>query len=402
MAVLAREAVALPKIFSILPHAGNTVPSGETSERQLRAGFGRLRFEPALETLYRAQVVAEAQRPALVISIAALLIWSGFAVFDVVRLDLYARWPLPPDIWVLLGARWLVLVLLLACLLPRLRQPDMLEAKAFTVYLLLCLAVALTAVIYKSNGIPSAETAQIVVTMAAFLPMGLRFYQSVLASSAMVLFTAIAGITILPPDLWQGQFALLAVMIMAVPVAAVGGYLREYAHRRQFLLGAILQHQAQFDALTDLANRRLFQRHAAAAIAHAGRTDEQLVLAVVDIDHFKAFNDRFGHTAGDEALRLVAEVIADIARRPMDMAARLGGEEFAILLYGTDLDQAGSILDTMRRRIGNILVPDAAPLTVSIGATALGGREDLDQVYSRADALLYASKREGRDRLTLG
>lgn len=392
----------MSQTFSILPQPGSAAPSGDVSERQLRQGFVQLRFEPGLEALYRAQMLAESQRPAMVITIVSLLIWSGFAIFDVVRLDLHGRWPLAPDIWLLLGARWLVLALLLAGLTPPFARPAHLEAKAFVIYLMLCLSIALTAVIYKSNGIPSAETAQIVVVMAAFLPMGLRFYGALAASLAMVLFTAIAGATFLPPELWQGQLALLAVMIMAVPVAAVGGYLREYSHRRQFLLGAILQHQAQFDALTDLANRRLFQRHAAAAIAHAGRTDEPLVLAVVDIDHFKAFNDRFGHSAGDDALRLVADVIADIARRPMDMAARLGGEEFAILLYGTTPEQAQPILDAMRQKIGLNMVPATTPLTVSIGATALDGREGLEQVFGRADALLYASKREGRDRLTLG
>ena len=123
---------------------------------------------------------------------------------------------------------------------------------------------------------------------------------------------------------------------------------------------------------------------------------------MVDIDHFKAFHDRFGHTAGDEALRLVAEVIGDAARRPMDMAARLGGEEFALLLYGTDLDQAGPILETMRRRIGDIVLAADGSVTISIGATTCNDGEDLEGLYARADALLYASKREGRDKLTLG
>jgi diguanylate cyclase (GGDEF)-like protein len=392
----------VPNTLATSFYTGPDAPTGEACEAQLRQGFRRLRFAPALEAQYQRLVVAEAQRPVLIITLSALIIWGGFAIFDVVRLDLYATWPPAPDIMVLLGARWLVLALLLACLLPRLSRPELLETKAFTVYLLLCLAVALTAVIYKANGIPSADTAQIVVVMAAFLPIGLRFYRALAASIAMVAFTTIAGITVLPPDLWQAQMMLLAVMIMAVPVAAVGAYLREYAHRRQFLLGAILLHQAQFDPLTDLANRRLFQRHAAAAIAHAGRTDEPLVLAVIDIDHFKAFNDRFGHTAGDEALRQVADVIGDTARRPMDMAARLGGEEFAVLLYGTGLEHARSILETMRNNIGRIALPTGANLSVSIGATALGGLETLDQIYDRADNLLYVSKNDGRDRITLG
>ncbi|QYO76484.1 sensor domain-containing diguanylate cyclase [Devosia salina] len=384
------------------PYTGSGTAGGEACERQMQRGFRWLRFEPELEELYRQQVITQARRPVLVIVVAALTIWSVFAVFDFVRLDLYGRWPPAADIWVLLGARWVVLGLLVCCLLPQMRAHDLLEWKALGVYLLLCLGVALTSAIYKANGIAAAETAQIVVVMAAFLPLGMRFYQALAGSLAMVGFTALAGLAILPQSLWQGQAALLAVMAMAVPVGAVGSYLREHADRRQFLLGAILQHQAQFDPLTDLANRRLFQRHASAALAHAGRTGDGLVLAVVDIDHFKAFNDRFGHTAGDEALRLVAEVIGDAARRPMDMAARLGGEEFALLLYGTDLDQAGPILETMRRRIGDIVLAADGSVTISIGATTCNDGEDLEGLYARADALLYASKREGRDKLTLG
>ncbi len=268
---------------------------------------------------------------------------------------------------------------------------------------MLCAAAAFTAVmIYKANDIAAADAAQIVLAMAAFMPMGMRFYQALLASVGMVAITIIATLTWLPSPLWYGQAALLGVIVMGVPVAAVGAYLREYSHRRQFLLTAILEHQAQFDALTDLANRRLFYRHAAAAIAHAGRTGENLTLAVIDIDHFKNFNDRFGHLAGDAALRLVAEVIGDAARRPMDMAARLGGEEFALLLYGTDMLQAQPILDRLRQSISAVRLEQPGSLTVSLGATSLTSEEDLDRVYARADQLLYRSKAEGRNRLTLG
>lgn len=381
---------------------GEAAPGGELCEEQLRRGFRTLRFAPELERQYRNAVMAEAHWPVLVITISAIVIWSIFAALDVARLSLSDNWPPAPDIGLLLAMRWAMLVVLLACLVPIVRTRKLLDWKAFTVYLLLCAAAAFTAAIYKANGVVAADTAQIVLAMAAFMPMGMRFYQALLASIGMVLLTILSTLLWLPSSLWYGQAALLGVIVMGVPVAAVGAYLREYSHRRQFLLTAILEHQAQFDALTDLANRRLFYRHAAAAISHAGRMGENLTLAVIDIDHFKEFNDRFGHLAGDAALRLVADVIGDAARRPMDMAARLGGEEFALLLYGTDMLQAQPILDRLRETISGLRLEQPGGLTVSLGATSLTSEEDLDRVYARADQLLYRSKAEGRNRLTLG
>ncbi len=381
---------------------GTDAAAGGLYEDQLRQGFRRLRFTPELERIYRHVVIVEAHWPVLVITLFAIAIWTLFAGLDIVRLDLYGRWPLTPDIWLLLALRGGVLIALLACLVPAVRENTWLDWKAFAVYLLLCSGAAFTAAIYKFNGMPAADAAQIVLAMAAFMPMGMRFYQALAASIGMVIVTVIAGLAWLPPELWQNQFSLLGIIIISVPVGAVGAYLREYAHRRQFLLAGILEHQAQFDALTDLANRRLFHRHATAALEHAERAREQLVLAVIDIDHFKNFNDRFGHVAGDVALRHVADLIRDAARRPMDMAARLGGEEFALLLYGSDLEQAQAILEKLRQQIAETALGPSANLTISLGATMPGSTEDLDRLYARADKLLYRSKADGRNRLTLG
>ncbi|MCS6761324.1 MAG: GGDEF domain-containing protein [Candidatus Devosia symbiotica] len=149
--------------------------------------------------------------------------------------------------------------------------------------------------------------------------------------------------------------------------------------------------------MTDLANRRLFQRHAEAVIAHAARNDELVVLAVLDIDHFKQFNDRFCHTIGDQALRQVAHAIASVARRPMDMATKFGEEEFALLLHGSDLPRAVPILEALRGKIAALDLPvlaDAKLLTISIGA------ESLETIYDQANRLLYAAKANGRDRIS--
>ncbi|MGV3576895.1 MAG: diguanylate cyclase [Devosia sp.] len=365
---------------------------------QMRNGFEMLRFESKLEAEYRAVFTEESRRPTLIINIAVMLVWGGFAIFDFIRLDISGRWPLAPDIWLLLGARWLVLGALILNMVPAFGRLIHLSWRSLITYMLLGFSACLTAVIYRLNGLQSVETMQIVIVMSGFLPIGLRFYGSLFASFSIVFFSIVLGVLALPPEINADQMALVAVMLLAVPIAAIGGYLREYAHRRQFLLAALLAHQAQFDALTNLANRRLFERHANAALAHAARTDEAMTLAVIDIDHFKQFNDLHGHAAGDIALRAVADLIADAARRPMDMAARLGGEEFALLLFGTDLARAESLLDAMRLRIAAMDV-GGQRLTISIGASTANS-EGLEALYRRADHLLYRSKEEGRNRLS--
>lgn len=366
---------------------------------QLRSGFEMLRFESRLEAEYRGVLVKESRRPTWIINVAAMLVWGGFAVFDFVRLDVFDRWPLAPDLWVLLGARWFILALLVLNLIPAVRGLLHQSWRALGTYLLLGFCACLTSVIYRLNGLQSIEAMQIVIIMSAFLPLGLRFYGSLFASFSIVVFSILLGAVALPPEINSGQMALVAVMLLAVPIAAIGGYLREYSHRRQFLLSGLLSHQAQFDSLTNLANRRLFERHANAALAHATRTGEPLTLAVIDVDHFKQFNDLNGHAAGDEALRRVADIIADSGRRPMDMSARLGGEEFAILLFGTDLTRAQPLLELLRQRVAALDVA-GQNLTISIGAARLEA-DGLEGLYRRADRLLYRSKEEGRNRVTM-
>ena len=369
-------------------------------EHQLAQGFARLRFAPRLEAEYRAAFAREQRRPALIFGAVALVIWGGFAGFDLIRLDVFNREVISLDLWVLICSRWGALLLFIAFYASPLRSQARLEPAAFSIYCLMAMVAAMNAVIYKTHGIPAAESALVIVVMAPFLPIGLTFYSALAASFVPVVVASIAGAVLLQGGEIHGLWGLIFVLALAIPVGAIGGYVRESVHRRQFLLTAILTHQAQYDPLTDLANRRLFQRHAESVIAHAARHDESLVLAMLDIDHFKRFNDRLGHAAGDRALRQVADAIAGVARRPMDMATRLGGEEFALLLHGSDIQRATPILEALRTQISALPVPAGVPpLTISIGVSSPSGQESLAELYERADRLLYAAKTGGRNRL---
>lgn len=152
------------------------------------------------------------------------------------------------------------------------------------------------------------------------------------------------------------------------------------------------------DALTGLFNRR----HLLGALAdeenRARRHKRAFAVLMIDIDGFKEYNDRYGHPAGDEALRLVAEALKAVIR-DVDMAARYGGEEFAVLLSESTLEQARTTAERARRRVAQAAVPHE-PVTVSVGVAVFPKHGDSgDAVLASADAALYQAKRAGRDRV---
>ena len=167
---------------------------------------------------------------------------------------------------------------------------------------------------------------------------------------------------------------------------------------------AQLRHLALSDGLTGLANRR----HLDTILAQAVRENDRLALLMVDVDHFKAFNDTYGHQPGDDCLRAIGGVLGLSARPPGEMAARYGGEEFALLLPGADEAAALVRAEDIHARIAALAIPHGgSPLsrvTVSIGIAAsrnpgiAGEAGAPDRLLRAADAALYAAKAEGRNR----
>jgi diguanylate cyclase len=158
------------------------------------------------------------------------------------------------------------------------------------------------------------------------------------------------------------------------------------------------------DQLTSLSNRKYFDRSMEEAVAKAKGNGESLSLAMLDIDHFKKFNDNYGHLTGDQVLRLVASTLK-LNIKGKDVAARYGGEEFAIILPSTALRQALTVADQIRRAVmarelkkkstGEFL----GRITISIGVATLAPDDDIQSLIGRADACLYAAKRNGRNRV---
>jgi diguanylate cyclase (GGDEF)-like protein len=165
----------------------------------------------------------------------------------------------------------------------------------------------------------------------------------------------------------------------------------------------VLSELAATDALTGLANRRTLDQRLHLEWDRAQRSAEPLTLLMIDVDHFKAFNDRHGHHGGDAALRTVAQVIEDNIRRPADLAARYGGEEFAVVLPHTDAKGAWVIAEHIRSSVEQLprVAGAERSITVSIGMSTWDkrSRASLEALLLSADQALYEAKHTGRNRI---
>jgi diguanylate cyclase len=167
-----------------------------------------------------------------------------------------------------------------------------------------------------------------------------------------------------------------------------------------------VRREAMTDALTGLANRKALDDGLARRCAEADASAAPLTLAIIDIDHFKRFNDTWGHQTGDQVIRYVASVIGRIGDPPR-LSARFGGEEFAVLFPREQIKAVVRELEAIRREIGSRTLKrrstndDLGTVTVSIGVAEYETGEGPGAFVERADAALYASKRAGRDRVSL-
>jgi diguanylate cyclase (GGDEF)-like protein len=154
------------------------------------------------------------------------------------------------------------------------------------------------------------------------------------------------------------------------------------------------------DPLTGIANRRSFDERAAIEFSRARRFGHKLSLAMLDIDHFKRINDRWGHAAGDRVLKKLCESVQSELRE-VDLLARIGGEEFAVLIPDTDLEGAFQLAERLRQGVMAQSLTEGEDLirfTASFGVAALGPEDrSADEVLKRADVALYEAKAAGRN-----
>lgn len=236
---------------------------------------------------------------------------------------------------------------------------------------------------------------QLLVPLAAFTVVGAREG----LRWALAGFVAAATICIVR---WPA-YAMLSVIVLLIAHATMIVALFFYTRHSEDNLRTVAR-LSHTDSLTGVYNRHFFDELAQHAFNHARRTQEGLTVFMIDIDHFKAYNDTYGHVAGDRALTAVAQVLRQQGRRSTDLVFRYGGEEFCIISTGLDAAQALALGTQIRATIeARDIRHEAAPegrLTVSIGIAQRAPSDELvEQLLRRADAALYRAKRGGRNRL---
>lgn len=203
------------------------------------------------------------------------------------------------------------------------------------------------------------------------------------------------------------QLYALAVLTL---IAVGGVYMNEYISRIAWVASAHAAAMARTDPLTGLSTRAEFNQAFLSRLAQARRDKRLVALMLLDIDHFKQVNDGHGHLFGDEVLRAVGGLIlAEVARRPLDLRVRYGGEEIAVLWYDIELASLPMVCERLLRSIRSLDLIDPVsgervPISASAGVTWVepGSAVEPIAVLQRADELLYKAKREGRDRYILG
>lgn len=365
---------------------------------QLQRGFPRLRFEATLEDefkqVYRAETLPQVRRN-LWLGIAFLLVFAVLThlvlepttsrQLDLIRIATFL--PLLVVTLVVVHTRWYYRWYPIVCLIG---------APLFGMG-----SVAI-AVIAAREGV-SLLSAVVLITIYIYFMLGMTFYPALIAALAVFASYAVAAqIADLPT---APMIIDLSVLAFTNVIGAIVCYSLERATRTNFLEERLLIETASRDGLTGIHNRRFFDEHVEKIWVQAIRDRAPLALLLVDIDHFKAYNDYYGHQAGDECLRKVASCLTRSARRPLDVTARYGGEEFAIVLYDARREHAEEAAKRIRTGIEALAIDhDAVPnakrrLTVSIGIACIepiAGRSSFGFIQL-ADEALYAAKERGRD-----
>lgn len=381
------------------PHAWLDDVRNNPYAEQLSRGFRRLRFPLALEGEYRSYLLEDNFELKCSALGFAVLAWLALAGVDFLLIP-------GAEHWSMLAVRGVVLGLLILCSGLILQRRFVHLMVPLSIACILAVGMGAAVVIGIAHRVDPGYPYEglLVVSMAAYFLVGLRFSEA-LGSAMLILLTYLgcelyAGI---PPARLLNN---LVFLLLGNLVGAVGCYLLEYKSRQHFLVSRLLRVMAEHDALTGLRNRRSFDRQLERLWRQAQREATSLALLLCDVDHFKAYNDRYGHQAGDQVLRRIAGALQDSARRPLDMAVRLGGEEFAVLLYGADGEEARRRAEALRQAVQALAIrhegsSTAAEVTLSIGVACLppDDAQGLQGIYAHADRALYEAKAFGRNQV---
>jgi diguanylate cyclase (GGDEF)-like protein len=255
----------------------------------------------------------------------------------------------------------------------------------------------------------SAGVGELFAILAAY-SIGLYFLAGILyraAVQANLAMVVALAVTLAWLEVPAGKIAyLVAILAGTASITGIAFRHQGIRFRRAFLQRGLIAEMAARDGLTGLKNRRAFDEHLTRVWQQALRDRRPLVVMLSDVDEFKSFNDRNGHQAGDDALKQIAAAIDSFAQRPLDLAARYGGEELAVILFDMPRDTVATVAEQIRAAVQNLEIPrdeKRTAVTISIGVAIV--RPTLERspegALQLADEALYAAKQNGRNCVVL-
>jgi diguanylate cyclase (GGDEF)-like protein len=366
---------------------------------ELQNGGPSLRFSPRLETEYlRAHLLHNRTLVRVACVLAALL-----AVLRCVEQVLVGSWD------VLLAASFAVVIggsvaLAWIAWTPAFQRQFLPWARIMVPIR----NVIVAAYIAKAAALGQLEMLMILPLMLVgpFFFLGLRFRAALFCGALTVAsFCAYAVFFELAVPVAIRSSVLLTMGLIACAIAARH---LEKLSRNAFLESHLIGEIAEHDALTGAKNRRVFDEHLARLWPQAVEDRRTIAILLLDVDDFKAYNDLYGHQAGDQALRRVAQIAQTFVHRPLDVLARYGGEEFAALLYDVDGRQTADVAERMRRAVEGLDIEHresraADHLTISLGVAVIEPTRERNPqgALQLADQALYKAKMRGRNRVEL-
>ena len=383
-----------------LPAAYNRESLGSPFAEQLAQGFARLRFSSLLEKEFREFYTTQNLPRARLSGLIALILVLSLACLDFLfgasdvtaKINLLRLGVLCP----------LLAVLVLAAYLPALeRYFGILAGAGVTIIGLvstyICQMAALQGSSYLLAGV-------VLVNLYAGMFLGFRFNVATTIAGFLVVAHLVMGFVLGLP--LNELFYTTAILATSNMIGAISSYNLEHAVRTSFLETRLLNELAQRDGLTGLYNRRIFDDYVLRVWRQSRREDVAIEIIFVDIDYFKIYNDVYGHQAGDDCLKRVAQTIARCAKRPFDFCARYGGEEFVLVLYGPPDDYARALPEQIRYDVMDLAIEHEGSevgdfVTVSVGVAIArpGSGRSLAGAIQAADEALYRAKQEGRNRV---
>jgi diguanylate cyclase (GGDEF)-like protein len=240
------------------------------------------------------------------------------------------------------------------------------------------------------------------MVLSPFFFLGLHFRSALTCVVLTIVAFAVSALLFeLPLVVLLRSCVFLAITAV---ISAMAAWQIERQSRRSFLEGRLIAQLAEHDALTGAKNRRVFDEQLTRLWQQAVDDRRPLAILLIDVDHFKDYNDRYGHQAGDVALQQVATAVQAQIHRPLDLLSRYGGEEFAALLYDIEAPQACDIAERMRRAVSALSIEHrgsrvARVVTISIGIAAIQPLADRGPfgALQLADQALYTAKVRGRN-----